>query len=168
MDCWVKKLNDRPSFTEIVKTISNYTEVIAGYLDINFNPFCAPSDSIVTQFNPHTNSQDDEKDILLSELLINKLHSCKTKSIDKKSKCDESPKVSPTVSRKVSQNSSPSKQSSRVSSIPSPSAPSCTSLLSSPLLKLRKMEDDRASTASNTTFITRIEILVESPSEEEV
>ena len=39
MKCWTKKPEDRPSFSDVVTTISSYTETIAGYLDINFNPF---------------------------------------------------------------------------------------------------------------------------------
>ena len=39
MKCWAKQPDGRPSFSDIVISISKYTEVIAGYLDINFNPF---------------------------------------------------------------------------------------------------------------------------------
>ena len=37
--CWEFQPEDRPSFSELHANISNYLEKIAGYLEVNFNPF---------------------------------------------------------------------------------------------------------------------------------
>ena len=37
--CWAASPAKRPSFSEIASTLSGYTENLAGYLDMNFNPF---------------------------------------------------------------------------------------------------------------------------------
>ena len=39
MECWRAAPDDRPSFKELHTTTSKYTERIAGYLEIGFNPF---------------------------------------------------------------------------------------------------------------------------------
>jgi hypothetical protein len=40
IDCWTKLPEERPSFTDVVSTVSNYAELVAGYLDIScYNPF---------------------------------------------------------------------------------------------------------------------------------
>ena len=41
--CWEMVPNDRPSFTDLYVKTSKYTEHIAGYLDMNFNPFAGVS-----------------------------------------------------------------------------------------------------------------------------
>ena len=39
MECWKAAPDDRPCFKELHTTTSKYTERIAGYLEIGFNPF---------------------------------------------------------------------------------------------------------------------------------
>ena len=95
MSCWKKQSSDRPSFSDVVTTISNYTEAIAGYLDINFNPFES------THNPPDSEAATNGK---------------------KKSKSPKgSPKVSPKVSPKGSPKTSP-RPSSRASPHISPRA----------------------------------------------
>ena len=165
MSCWAKQPDERPSFSDIVTSISNYTEVIAGYLDINFNPF----KSMYNQFGNEatggvTNAPDsaDLKNNILqasTKLLTQQMDADrmgKSKNGCIKSQSPKgSPKVSQTVSPKVSPKSSPK---------PSPRASPCISPRASPLLKLRKIKDDQLSTASSNN--TAIEIHIESPSED--
>ena len=140
MSCWAKKPEDRPAFSEVVKTISNYTEAIAGYLDINFNPFKSSHDlpdNEAAAASATLNSPDNEKDVLISaELLAKQLDSKKTKDKNKKS-----PKSSPKPSPRASPSASPQ---------------------TSPLLKVRKMKGDQISATSSTG----IEIRIDSPSED--
>lgn len=156
MSCWAKEPDDRrPCFSDIVTKISKYAEAIAGYLDIDFNPFKSAhslSDSEAAAATAVPDSPDDDKDLKVSvELLAKQLDSCKTKSKDtKKSK---SPKVSPKVTPKSSPKASPK---------PSPRASPRLSPRASPLLKLRKLKDDQLSLTSNPG----IEIRIESPSED--
>ena len=37
--CWKFQPDDRPSFSELYTDTSNYLERVAGYLEMNFNPF---------------------------------------------------------------------------------------------------------------------------------
>ena len=157
--CWLKKPQERPFFSDIVKTISNYTEIIAGYLDINFNPFessYSPTGSTAASAALTTipDSPDSEQNVLVSSELLRNLiqEDCKqAKPCNKKQKSPKStPKASPKMSPKVSPRPSPSGASPRIS----PRA--------SPLLKIRKLKVDHSPTTSGA----KIEICVESPSEE--
>ena len=38
MNCWAATPDNRPSFKELYKDISRYTECIAGYLELEYNP----------------------------------------------------------------------------------------------------------------------------------
>ena len=151
MNCWAKQPEGRPSFSDVVTIISKYTEVIAGYLDINFNPFQSTSnlaDGNTAAADDVPISPDDEKDIMISaELLAKQLYSSKAKTKEKKK--TKSPKPSPKATPKSSPKPSPK---------PSPKA----SPRSSPLLKLRKLKEDQLSTSSSTG----IEIRIQSPSED--
>lgn len=155
MSCWAKQPDDRPCFSDIIKRISKYTEAIAGYLDINFNPFESVHslpDSQTAAATAVPDSPDDEKDIKISaELLAKQLDSGKTKS--KGTKKSKSPKVSPKVSPKSSPKASPK---------PSPRASPRISPRTSPMLKLRKLKDDQRSIIPSPG----IEIRIESPSED--
>ncbi len=52
--CWAESPEDRPTFSDLVENVSEYTEKIAGYLDINlYNPFTATYEEI--------GSPEDEK-----------------------------------------------------------------------------------------------------------
>ena len=152
MDCWTKQPDKRPSFSDVVTNISNYTEVIAGYLDVNFNPFQSTHNLADNDADDVPLSPDDDKDIKISaELLAKQLDSNKTKTKNKKK--SKSPKPSPKGTPKASPKPSP-KPSPKVSPRVSPRA--------SPLLKLRKLKEDQHSTTSNAG----IEIRIESPSED--
>ena len=40
LKCWNSDPNERPSFSSLVKSISGFAEMTAGYLDVsNYNPF---------------------------------------------------------------------------------------------------------------------------------
>lgn len=67
MDCWAKKPNDRPPFSNIVKTVSNYTEAIAGYTDVNFNPFVTTHHPTSEVEAPFSGSPDNDRD---AEVLV--------------------------------------------------------------------------------------------------
>ena len=155
MSCWSKEAQERPIFSDVVKTISNYTEIIAGYLDINFNPFESSysptgSTAATAALTYVPDSPDSEKDALASsELLKNLEDSRQTKPCSKKPK---SPKGTPKASPKISPKVSPK---------PSPRASPRISPRASPLLKLRKLKVDQSSTTSGVG----IEICIESPSE---
>lgn len=149
MKCWSKLPDERPPFTEIVTTVSNYTECIAGYLDVNFNPFKSTHD-LTNPDSPAAatpDSPEDEKDVLISAELLAKLNSSKLKTKDKKK--SKSPKGTPKASPKASPR-------------PSPRASPRISPRASPLLKIRKLKEDQVSTASSAG----IEIRIESPSED--
>ena len=77
MSCWAKQPDDRPTFSEIVSRISDYTEAIAGYLDINFNPFERKiGKQVATEEGATPETPDNEKDVLVSaDLLAKKLTS---------------------------------------------------------------------------------------------
>ena len=115
MKCWSKQPDDRPPFSEIVPTVSNYTENIAGYLDINFNPFNSELSSAftdivqatVTAITPSLEMKDDIKKTSgesLAKILDSK--KLKLKNSFKKLKgvkiSPRGPKASPKASPKVS------------------------------------------------------------------
>ena len=164
MKCWAKQPDERSLFSEVVTSISNYTEAIAGYLDINFNPFESIHDQLGNESKAATdviNCPDIEENVLISaELLAKQMSSNKTKTKDtsscKKSKSSRgstvSPRVTPKSSPKVTPKSTPK---------PSPRSSPRISPRSSPLLKLRKLKDDQLSASS-----VGIEIHIESPSED--
>lgn len=133
--CWAKECEKRPFFSDIVTTIANYTEVIAGYLDVNFNPFKSAHD--VSNYQEIgadiMDSTDNEKDVLISAgLLAKQLETNKNKS-KKSSKI--SLKMSPKSSRKQSPHVSPcpSPHGSPIGSPrPSPQVSPCPSHHGSP------------------------------------
>ena len=43
MMCWNEQPEKRPSFSDIVRMVDNRISVIAGYLDVGYNPFISPS-----------------------------------------------------------------------------------------------------------------------------
>lgn len=47
--CWCTNPNKRPAFNEIATTLSGYTETLAGYLDMNFNPFVSDQEQKLTE-----------------------------------------------------------------------------------------------------------------------
>ena len=105
MHTWSKNPEDRPSFEELVATISDYTEKIAGYLDVNFNPFQSTSD--LTALLEADEAHKEDKNVLTSpEQLIAALDQPKKKK-GKQASPKPSPKPSPKVSPRVSPLPSP-------------------------------------------------------------
>ena len=155
MACWSKKPHGRPTFGDIVTTISNYTEVIAGYLDVNFNPFQSFDSQAVSTAASATNtvpldSTDCEKQTgVSSSVLLRKLED----SYQTQPKKSKSPKGTRKASPKVSPKASP-RASPRTSPRISPRA--------SPLLKLKLKEDHHCSPTPGA----EIEICIKSPSED--
>lgn len=156
--CWLKRAEERPYFSDVVKTISNYTEIIAGYLDVNFNPFessFSPTGSTAAAaLTTVPDSPDSEKDVLVSSELLSKL-------VQEDSKPETKPCIKKPKSPKGTPKASP-KMSPKVSPRPSPKASPRISPLASPLLKIRKLKVDQSPTMSGA----RIEICIESPSED--
>lgn len=142
MSCWAKQPNERPCFSDIVTTISNYTEAIAGYLEVNFSPFSSTYNLAVSQAANSAavlDSPDTQAMTVSSELPSRQLFPYKVK-LNNKNK------------------SNYSKGSPKLSAKPYPRASTCAPpRISTSLMELRKM-----STASNAA----IEIRIESPSED--
>ena len=63
MKCWEAEPNDRPSFKELHKATSKYTEHVAGYLELGFNPFAG-----IEKVETHSkeNESKGEKEVLES------------------------------------------------------------------------------------------------------
>ena len=59
MKCWETALEDRPSFKELHKATSKYTEHIAGYLEIGYNPFTG-IERVKTIKNNEPKDEEDE------------------------------------------------------------------------------------------------------------
>ena len=153
--CWLKKPQERPFFSDVVKTISNYTEIIAGYLDINFNPFESSysqtgGTAATVALTTISDSLDSKNNVLVSSELLRKL-------IQKDSK-----QTKP-CNKKLNSLKSTAKASPKMPPGPSPSGASPSiSPQASPLPKIRKLKVDQSSTTSGA----RIEICMESPSED--
>lgn len=86
MTCWSPDPNQRPSFREIVRLLSGYTETLAGYLDMTSNPF-------VSSFNQDL--QRESRPNKLSALYYNVASKFRGRSVSPKVK---SPKSSPRLS----------------------------------------------------------------------
>ena len=99
MKSWAKNPEDRPSFSDVVTTISSYTETIAGYLDINFNPFESTSDPAAGPVTTAKESPDNDRAVLAlvgaSEVTSSNKNSTSGKTDKNKAK---SPRSSPAVS----------------------------------------------------------------------
>jgi serine/threonine protein kinase len=63
MKCWEAAPDDRPSFKELHKATSKYTEHVAGYLELGFNPFAG-----IEKAETHSkeNEPKDEEEVLES------------------------------------------------------------------------------------------------------
>ena len=57
LSCWSTDPDDRPTFHDISKTLSGYTETLAGYLDMTYNPFTATT----TTPGHHHHQQQQQK-----------------------------------------------------------------------------------------------------------
>ena len=99
--CWSKSPEERPSFADLVDTISEYAEKIAGYLNINsYNPFTATYAEIA--------DGDKQNQIVKSpEQLVEQIKSNVSKSRSPKASPVSSPRHSPRVSPRITPNVSP-------------------------------------------------------------
>ena len=104
MNCWTKLPDERPSFCDVVSTISDYTELVAGYLDIScYNPFESTYTSIGSN-TAATESLDNDRDTIANsastEQLVHNTDSGndtkKQRALSKSSPC-ASPQASPTL-----------------------------------------------------------------------
>ena len=59
-ECWATNPAKRPTFTDIAKTLSTYTESLAGYLDMTFNPFEQKSGNNHQGHQPAPAEQEEE------------------------------------------------------------------------------------------------------------
>ena len=114
MNCWSKLPDERLPFSNVVLTLSNYTELIAGYLDIsNYNPFESMYASIGSNAAAAEPSNNDRYTTIATcastERLVHNSDSGsnitnsddsdkkKQRSLSKSSQC-ASPQASPTAS----------------------------------------------------------------------
>ena len=69
MKCWEAAPDDRPSFKELHKVTSKFTEHIAGYLELGFNPF-AGIEGVNTASKENESLANDEEDEVECEVSI--------------------------------------------------------------------------------------------------
>ena len=63
LKCWNDDPNERPSFSSLVKFISGFAEMTAGYLDIsNYNPFEANMPTSTTGGEDCDNQTEERND----------------------------------------------------------------------------------------------------------
>ena len=61
LECWEAALDNRPSFEELYKDISRYTERIAGYLELEYSPFSGvDSEAAINESGPKTEEGETE------------------------------------------------------------------------------------------------------------
>ena len=71
MKCWEAAPDDRPSFKELHKVTSKYTEHIAGYLELGFNPFAGIGVQTASKKNESfANDEEDEVECTVSIQVI--------------------------------------------------------------------------------------------------
>ena len=95
MSCWSPDPEQRPTFSEIVKVLSCYTETLAGYLDMISNPFVSSFNSALQRdcrLQSLVNSRPNNK---LTALYYNVASKLRGRSTSPKLK---SPKSSPRIS----------------------------------------------------------------------
>lgn len=96
LNCWATDPNRRPSFSEAATTLSGYIETLAGYLDMNYNPFTnAPEQQkpLENGFNNDVLAHPEQLAALYDNIPRNK---------------SKSPRASPRASPRVSPLPSPS------------------------------------------------------------
>ena len=116
MKCWERLPDERPSFADVVSTVSSYTELVAGYIDLSgYNPF----ESTYTLLGSYTlsganaSSDSDRETIANSastEQLVQNVESGNDinledhdkKALSRSSMCASPPASSPTLKFSVS------------------------------------------------------------------
>lgn len=95
MECWSTDPNSRPAFSKIARTLSGYTENLAGYLDVNYNnPFSSAQNQAEEGFGNEILTRPDQ----LAALYDDELPIAKNRSprgSPRASPC-ASPRASPT------------------------------------------------------------------------
>ena len=141
MNCWAKLPDERPSFSDIVSTISSYTELVAGYLDIScYNPFESIYASIDSDATA-TGSSDNDRDTIANSASTEQL-----------------------VHNADSGNNINSDNSDRKKQRALSKSSSCASPQASPMRRFSKLKDEEPSTASNAC----VEIQVQSPLQDDI
>ena len=127
MNCWIKLPDERPSFRDVVSTISDYTELIAGYLDIScYNPFESTYTSIGSN-TAATESLDNDRDTIANSVSTEQL-------------VHDTDSGNDTKKQRALSKSSP-----------------CASPQASSTLKFNKLTDEEPSTASSAGIEIRIQ-----------
>ena len=63
LKCWNSDPNERPSFSTLAKSISEFAEMTAGYLDVsNYNPFEASIPAATTDGENHDDTTEEKPD----------------------------------------------------------------------------------------------------------
>ena len=70
MKCWEAAPDNRPSFKELHKDTSKYTEQIAGYLEIGFNPFAGVEGVTTTSKENEPKDKEDRVECTVSIQVI--------------------------------------------------------------------------------------------------
>lgn len=131
MTCWSPNPNERPTFKEIVKILSGYTETLAGYLDMNSNPFISSCEFQRDGDRPSEGLMVPNK---LTALYYNVTSKLRGRSRSPKSK-SKSPKSSPRASPRISPQVSP-----RISPRPEPACNAKDDVPSTPVIKIDSPE----------------------------
>ena len=96
--CWSAQPDSRPAFQDVVQILSGYTETLAGYLDMNSNPFVPGPEVVDNLALPNR----------LSALYYNIASKLTGKSpVSKRRSPRSSPRASPTVTPRLSPRVSP-------------------------------------------------------------
>ncbi len=106
MKCWSAHADSRPSFSEIVQSISGFTETLAGYLDMNTNPFISETEQMNNLAPPNRLSALYYN---IASKLTGKSPVAKRRSPKGSPKCSpkSSPRVSPIVTPRLTPRVSP-------------------------------------------------------------
>ena len=105
--CWTKTPEKRPSFADLVETVSEYAEKIAGYLNINsYNPFTATYAEIADIDNQNKIVKSPEQVVEQIQSNISKSHPRSPKASPVSSP-RHSPRASPRITPSVSPSHSP-------------------------------------------------------------
>ena len=63
LQCWEYEPKDRPSFRKMHEKVSNYVEGIAGYLEVNFNPFKGRGSTSAVQVEEEKEEDMSDSDV---------------------------------------------------------------------------------------------------------
>ena len=63
LKCWEKLPDNRPTFKELYTNTSKYTERIAGYLEVEFNPFTGEREEPSTHLSQNCGEEDPSVEV---------------------------------------------------------------------------------------------------------